>query len=69
VRIVNARPNIGESRVQSAESACRECGASDRRWLNIVAIKVEAAHGEGSPQTGFLPLDVMFASNFERKHL
>ncbi|MGD0111501.1 MAG: hypothetical protein ABSD48_06525 [Armatimonadota bacterium] len=37
--------------------------------LNIIAIKVQAVHGGVGPQTGFLPPNVMFASNFERKHL
>jgi hypothetical protein len=37
--------------------------------LNIIAIKVQAVHGGASSQTGFLPPNVVFASNFERKHL
>jgi hypothetical protein len=36
---------------------------------NIIATKVQAVHGGVSLQTGFLPPNVMFASNFERKHL
>jgi hypothetical protein len=36
---------------------------------NIIAIKVQAVHGGVSPRTGLLPPNVMFASNFERKHL
>jgi hypothetical protein len=36
---------------------------------NIIAIKVQAVRGAASTQTGFLPPNVMFASNFERKHL
>jgi hypothetical protein len=37
--------------------------------LNIIAIEVQVVHGGGSPQTGFLPPNVMCAPNFERKHL